>query len=77
VLGWEELFIVHEEERVCWYVVTFGSCWVAPLEVCVEIAMVTGYGCVFQGPAVSCVVVEIQPALGVPMVMEVQIWVQI
>jgi hypothetical protein len=35
--------------------------------------MVTGYGCMFWGPAVSRVVVEMPPALGVLMVMEVQI----
>ncbi len=38
--------------------------WVAPMEVCVGIAMVTGYGCMLQGPAVSRVVVEMPPALG-------------
>jgi hypothetical protein len=75
-LGWEELFVVHEEERVCWYLVNLGSCWVAPLEVCTGIAMVTEYGCVFWGPVVNCVVVEMPRALGVLMVMEVQIWVQ-
>jgi hypothetical protein len=45
---------MHEEECVCWYLVNLGSYWVAPLEVCTGIAMVTGYGCVFWGPAVSC-----------------------
>jgi hypothetical protein len=75
-LGWEELFVVHEEECICWYLVIFGSYWVAPLEVCAGIAMVTGYGCMFWGPAVRRVVVEMPPALGVLMVMEVQIWVQ-
>ncbi len=34
------------------------------------------YGCVFWGPAVRRVVVEMPPALGVLVVMEVQIWVQ-
>jgi hypothetical protein len=38
--------------------------WVAPLEVCMGIAMVTGYGCVLRGLAVSRVVVEVPPALG-------------
>ncbi len=69
-MGWEELFVVHEEECVCWYSVNLGSCWVAPLEVCAGIAMVTGYGRVFWGPVVSRVVVEMPPALGVPVVME-------
>ncbi len=75
-MGWEELFVVHEEECVCWYLVNSGSCWVAPLEVCARIAVVTGYGHVFWGPDVNCVVVEMPCALGVLVVMEVQIWVQ-
>ncbi len=37
--------------------------WVAPLEVCVGIVMVTGYGCVLWGPAVS-MLVEVPLALG-------------
>jgi hypothetical protein len=67
---------MHEEKHLCCYLVDLGSCWVAPLEVCTGIAMATGYGRVFWGPVVSRVVVEMPPALGVPMVMEVQIWVQ-
>jgi hypothetical protein len=38
--------------------------WVAPLEVCMGITMVTGYGHVLWGLAVSHVVVEMPPALG-------------
>jgi hypothetical protein len=40
-----------------------GPCWVAPLEVCTGIAMVTGYGHVFRGLAVTCMVVEVPPVL--------------
>ena len=41
VLEWVELFVVHGEELIHQYLVNSGSSWVAPLEVCVGIAMVT------------------------------------
>jgi hypothetical protein len=65
VLRWEELFVVHEEEHVCWYLLNLGSCLVAPLEVCTWILMVTGYGYVCWEPGGNRVVVEMPRAWGV------------
>ncbi len=52
---------VFPDQTVLWS--NLVPSWVAPLEVCKGIAMVTGYGHVLQGPAVCCVVVEVPPAL--------------
>ncbi len=53
---------VFPTQTVLWP--NLAPCWVAPLEVCTEIVTGTGYGRMFWGPAVSCVVVEVPPALG-------------
>ncbi len=53
---------VFTDQTVLWS--NLVPSWVAPLEVCMGIAMVTGYGCVLRGPVVCHVVIEVPPALG-------------
>ncbi len=73
VLDWEDgVFAVVEahctksevfpDQTVLWS--NLVPSWVAPLEVCLGIAMVTGYSRMLRGPAVCPVVVEVPPALG-------------
>jgi hypothetical protein len=53
---------VFPDQTVLWS--NLVPSWVAPLEVCMGIAMVTGYDCVLQGLAVCRVVVKVPLTLG-------------
>ena len=51
------------EKNLYQYLVKLGSSGVAPLKMCMGNVMLTWYHRVFQGLTVSCVVVEVPPAL--------------